>query len=249
MELGKEVKTTETVMVYPKDSESDETMVEETDETMETTESQAEEEVKKEYTQAELEEIFDLKNKVEGTKIFYSENLGIGFTYLPISSYPYNNTYSNYSVKESGNIITLGYDNTVETFQKDPNLTLLQTIEKEYLSEADPKKCLAKQNTDFVKTVYIEATQFGRTDKEIEENPFLSSEINCPDKAKPYVNSESGFFFDLPDKSKTKYVFINLGKKDTLLAGYKNKTDAGFEVSFYQSIEFVENFDKILSEK
>jgi len=251
LDLNKKNITTEMVMVDTEENTLEEpsnTEESSKDDSMETDEGPVVEEVKKEYTQAELEEIFDLKNKVEGTKIFYSENLGIGFTYLP--SDPYNNMYSNYSVKESGNILTVGDDDTIEVLQKDTNLTLLQTVEKDFLSGADPKKCLAKQNNEFFKTVYIEATQFGRTEKEIEDNPYLASEINCPNSAKSYaLAGGASFFFDSSDKSKTKYFFIELGQDGSALAGFKNKDDAGFNISFYQSIEFVENFDKILSEK
>ena len=90
------------------------------------------------YTQDELNTIFEMNKKKPGTKIFYSEKLGVGFTYNLLEGFS-PDTYE-VPVSEQGNGVAIGYPEKKGTsasgrkslyvFNKDPKDTLEQAITK-----------------------------------------------------------------------------------------------------------------------
>lgn len=182
------------------------------------------EEVKKEYTQAELEKIFDLKNKVAGTEIFYSKNLGIGFTYKPI-------LYEGATVRffEEGNNIYNSingkkYDDfpSIEVFNKDPKITLKQAIEEKFLKDVDPNKCFVGESR-YIFSTNINIHESAEILYEIVKNSELGGAYNedipwwdqmdkCP-KAVQFYAKTNGVQYFLEDKSNpSKYAFIRVGQ-------------------------------------
>ncbi len=89
----------------------------------------------------DLDAIFELSKKKAGTKIYYSEKLGVGFTYLQTEKY-------NPEILESGNRIDVG-SHWIEVFKKDEKSTLSDAITKELLTGIDPKDCFVKMEPKY----------------------------------------------------------------------------------------------------
>jgi hypothetical protein len=193
------------------------------------------------YSQEELNQIFEMDKKSPDTKLFYSERLGVGFTYAP-----YNPTFeegmsseglSLTTVKEIGNKIYLtdgskeadanpsGYGNSLEVFTKNPNDPLDKAIAKEFLVGANPKDCFVsvKKYSPLYRG-YI--SYIPDKTKLNDDNVYLGGEVNCPSKAMPYIGNEgSSSFFILNEKdfNTTKYGFLSIGSGgQSANAGYKD---------------------------
>src|SRR3990167_160373 len=77
-------------------------------------------------TQQNLNSIFELSKKEAGTKIYYSEKLGVGFTYLsPVANYTPKITETATKIDLDGQ--------SIEVFTKDPKLTLAEAIKSKFL--------------------------------------------------------------------------------------------------------------------
>ncbi len=214
LDLNKKNTTTEVVMVDREESSMLDSM--ETEESTITDTKNIDtpvEEVKKEYTQAELEEIFDLKNKVEGTKIFYSKNLGIGFTYLP---YPYGNDKQEIKFIEAGNVVRIQgseFDNVprIEVFEKKSDQTLQQAIEDRFLKGINPEKCFVEpQDWGFINNEAHNILRINYITTEDNDIPYWESAYNCS-SAEPYAvtNAASYFIEDKLNASKYSYVLYS----------------------------------------
>lgn len=97
------------------------------------------------------DKLFEIKKKSADTKLFYSDRLGVGFTYTSFS--PDDHTHlptDEVKAIEQGNKIYLDYigrtdhNYSVEVFTKDPKLTLEEAISKQFLSGYSPKDCFVK---------------------------------------------------------------------------------------------------------
>lgn len=242
LDLNKKNTTTEVVMVDTENNQSDEATTEENSitESMEATETTLEavpvvEEVKKEYTQAELEEIFDLKNKVEGTKIFYSENLGIGFTYEP---YPYGNDRTEIKFIEEGNVVRIqgsefDYTPRIEVFEKKSDQTLKQAVEERFLKGINPEKCFVEsRDWGFINNEAHNIIMINYVTTENDDTPYWESAYNCS-SAEPYaVTNEASYFIE--DKlNNSKYSYVSYSTQD----GYIS--NGGEKQYFTESIRFL----------
>lgn len=186
------------------------------------------------YSQDELNKIFEMDKKSKDTKLFYSERLGVGFTYAPRKDFP---ELSLDTVKEIGNKIYLtdgskeadanpsGYGNSLEVFTKNPNDPLDKAIAKEFLVGANPKDCFVsvKKYSPLYRG-YI--SYVPDKTKLNDDNAFYGGEVNCPSKALPYIGNEgatSFFILNEKDFNTTKYGFLSLGSgAQSANAGYKD---------------------------
>ncbi len=186
------------------------------------------------YTQDELNTIFEMDKKSKDTKLFYSDKLGVGFTYLASPN-------ENLLVKEEGNKVYLylekySYKNgeSLEVFDKNPNDTLTQAITKQFLNKPNTKKCFVEEESNIYKdwnlrdgyagpftppNQYTAVYIFTKYDDEKECNiaPYyrLSDGIG---------NANAGFLLDKTNSSK--YVAIQNPPVDEggATSGYKDKS-------------------------
>jgi hypothetical protein len=195
----------------------------------------------KKYSQEELNQIFEMDKKSPETKLYYSEKLGVGFTYAP-----YNPTFEEgmsseglnlNTVKEIGNTIYLtdgskeaydnpsSYGNSLEIFTKDPKDILEQAVTKEFLIGANPKDCFVavKKYESFYRG-YI--SYVPDKTKLNDDNAYYGGAVNCPAKTIPYIGNEgAAWFFVLNEKdvNNSKYGFLSIGSgAQSANAGYKN---------------------------
>ncbi len=174
------------------------------------------------YSQDELNKIFEMDKKKPGTKLFYSDKLGVGFTYAPRKDFP---ELTPDTVTEIDNIIYLsekesatpsklkeGYGLSLEVFTKDPKDTLDQAVTKEFLAGADSKNCFIVSQKDS-KIPYAKNGPF--VISEIGYPPSEDSAIvgdKCPLKAQPYAQTNAAQFFFAEKKDSSQYGFLGLGQ-------------------------------------
>lgn len=176
------------------------------------------------YSQEELNKIFEMDKKKPGTKLFYSDKLGVGFTYAPLKEDPKSRILS---IKEKDSKIAIidqnsenlgdkifeNADADIEVFTKDPKDTLGQAISKEFLTGVDSKKCFATKST------YGEQLE-GYIYAVISYAPTSGSDVvinngieNCPKEAQSYATRNDGIQFFLEDpKVPSKYVSLRIGQ-------------------------------------
>ena len=200
------------------------------------------------YSQDELNKIFEMDKKSKDTKLFYSERLGVGFTYAPRKDFPESSLDT---VKEIGNKIYLtdgskeadtnpsGYGNSLEIFTKNTKDSLEKAINKEFLAGANPKDCfIAIKTYSPLYRGYI--SYVPDKTKLNDDNVYLGGAVNCPAKAMPtYIGNEgatSFFVLNEKDISSTKYGFLNLGSGSlTANSGYTRDTEG----SWFKTIRFL----------
>jgi len=159
-----------------------------------------------------LKATFDLDNKAPGTKIYYSEIWGIGFTFLP------EIPGSEPKVIEVNNKIYV--DNvSIEVFSKDPKLTLSESIKRKFLVGYDPNYC------------FVETSNFERRKNDVNENDanyekaVISFPLGEPDKEGAFGNFEkckTGYttgnwvaYFLMNKDVPEKFIFIEVGQDVT----------------------------------
>jgi hypothetical protein len=189
------------------------------------------------YSQDELNKIFEMDKKKPGTKLFYSDNLGVGFTYIDNE-----NPKEMVSIKEVDNYIYFDYPNRsdkypkLEIFTKDPTETLDQAIAKEFLFGANLKDCFII-NTSNSKKGYISAEiSFRRNDAYLNDVNNYDSEENknqmCPKKAHPYtITNGAQYFFMQPEKP-SQYGFVRIGQDIGPLSGFPDIRDWSETIRF-----------------
>lgn len=154
-------------------------------------------------TQPTLEEIFGLDKKDPGTKLYYSEKLGVGFTYL---SYGPEQPVS---VVEKDNKISIS-DQTIEVFEKDPAVSLEKAIEDRFLQNYKPVDCFVKISETSEQKIgnYVSAT-ISYPPAKNPEDPFWVNSENCP---KNYSETNGMQYFlmnkDVPDR----FLFVRIGQ-------------------------------------
>jgi hypothetical protein len=154
-------------------------------------------------TKPTLEEIFGLDKKEPGTKLYYSEKLGVGFTYL---SYGPEQPVS---VVEKDNKISIG-DQTIEVFEKDSSLTLQQAIEEKFLKEYNFADCwvkIAETNEQKLES-YVAAT-ISYPPAKNPEDPFWVNSENCP---KFYSETNGMQYFLMNKEFPDRFLFVRIGQ-------------------------------------
>lgn len=186
-------------------------------------EQQKSEQQKKEqniFTQSDFDRIFELNKKEIGTKIYYSEDLGVGFTYIshPNSNYPID-------IKEHDNKISV-LNQTIEVFIKDPGMSLEEAIQDRFLQGYDSKDC-------FVKTYEIDKQKpssyvssgisFPLTDN---PNAFWAqNSYKCP---RDYSETNGARYFIMNRDVPKKFLFISIGQSSVASDGTPRTAEGGF---------------------
>ena len=151
--------------------------------------------------QLDLNTIFGLTQKSAGTKIYYSDKLGIGFTY---------NLGSDTSTKinETGNTIYVGTQ-AVEVFSKDPMATLAQAIISKFLTGYDPKNCWAVSIAGQQGLANYVAAQI--TYPPVNDlNEMIRAQAKCP--ANYTKTNAAGYYFAMNADIPNKFFFVRLGQ-------------------------------------
>ena len=182
------------------------------------------------YTQDELNTIFEMNKKKPGTKIFYSEKLGVGFTYNLLEGFS-PDTYE-VPVSEQGNGVAIGYPEKKGTsasgrkslyvFNKDPKDTLEQAITKEFLQGVNSKKCFAqKYENEYLskKNPQYKYAEISYTPTQGEEVGINNGIENCPEKIHYYVRTNASLFFLEDTRVPSKYVFVVIGQESIAYSG------------------------------
>lgn len=159
------------------------------------------------FTQSDLERIFELSEKEPGTEIYYSDNLGVGFSYLRYSS-PYASS-SPIKITEPGNRIDFGF-HTIEVFTKDPKISLEQAIEKRFLQEYSSSDCFVKvydtseqRSSDYVKA----EISFPPTNDP--SAPWWQNSDKCPQH---YSQRNAVRYFLMNKDVPGKFLFVDIGQ-------------------------------------
>ena len=164
--------------------------------------------------QQNLNNIFDLNKKVSGTKIYYSDKLGVGFTYVDPSP------ASIMKVTESGSKIYI-YDAketpsqwySVEVITKDPKLTLEEAVNSKFLAGYTSQDCSAKKYdisarglSNYVAVIISPPTAPSPLSLPPTITHTSSSNISCS----RYYSTSQQFLMnkDVPDK----FLYINNGQ-------------------------------------
>jgi putative hemolysin len=151
------------------------------------------------------EEIFGLDQKETGTKLYYSEKLGVGFTYL---NYNYASK-TPVTILEKDNKISVDTQ-TIEVFEKDPSLTLAAAIEEKFLKGYNSADCWVKSKETSEQNLesYISAT-ISYPPAENSEEPFFENSKKCPQL---YSETNGMQYFlmnkDVPDR----FLFVRIGQ-------------------------------------
>ncbi len=185
------------------------------------------------YTQDELNTIFEMNKKKPGTKLFYSDKLGVGFTYSLPEDLP-SNIYE-ISAVEKGNGVALDYYEkgstksewvNLEVFTKDPKDTLEQAITKEFLSGVDAKKCFAQKYTDGDSSgKQLKGYNYAEIFYPVPTNGdvWFGGITNCPEKVQTYAATNGRQFFSEDSKVPSKYLFVRIGQESIASSGLGNE--------------------------
>lgn len=187
------------------------------------------------YSQEELNQIFEMDKKSPDTKLFYSERLGVGFTFATLKEDPKSRILS---IKEKDSKIAIidqnsenlgdkifeNADADIEVFTKDPKDTLGQAISKEFLTGVDSKKCFATKSTygeQLESYIYAVISYAPTPGSDVVINNGIK---NCPKEAQPYATRDDGIQFFLEDpKVPYKYLYLRIGQGAFAESGLGNE--------------------------
>lgn len=185
-------------------------------------------------TEQDLNNIFDLSRKETGTKIYYSDKLGVGFTYMP------NRTGTTFTVKvtEIGNKIYVHGvkekpedGQSIEIFLKDSEVTLEKAIEAKFLNNYNPQDCFVKTNTTNETQLpnYISAEiSFPQNSNPDPNTPWWANVSKCP---KNYSQTNGVQYFLANKDVPNKFLFAKIGQAAIASDGTPRTTDGGFNWS------------------
>ena len=176
------------------------------------------------FTFLDLDAEFDMKNKVPGTKLYFSERFGIGFTY------EYGDSLT---ITEIGNKIYLHGikqepegGNSIEVFAKDPNESISEAIEGRFLKGYNPEDCYVVIDdvpSEFdLRSGYMFAS-ISYPPPDDPEAPWFENSSKCPVNYSA-TNAAQYFLFntDVP----TKYLFLQTGQ-DSIASDGRPITEKG----------------------
>ncbi len=171
--------------------------------------------------QSDLNRILELSKKEYGTKIYYSDELGVGFTYLSYTTSPIN-------VTESGSKIDV-IGQTIEVFTKDPKISLEQAIKDKFLQGYNPSDCFVKthETSEQKLSNYISAViSFPPTNDP--NGPWWENSEKCPQYYSE-INAVQYFLMnkDVPGK----FLFVRIGQESAASDGTPRTADVGFNWS------------------
>lgn len=174
------------------------------------------------YTQTDLNRIFGLNAKEAGTMIYYSDKLGIGFSYLSnVSSSPVTVTESDNKINVSGQ--------AVEVFTKDPKISLEQAIEQRFLQGYNSSECFVKKydNSEQKNADYVSAG-ISFPPSSDPDAPWWQNSDKCP----PYYSETNGIQYFLMSKEVPgKLLFVRIGQDSVASDGTTPTEEGGFNWS------------------
>lgn len=176
----------------------------------------------KQTAESDLNRIFDIAEKEPGTKLYYSEKLGVGFTYLP---YSWN---SPVEISESDNKINVA-SQTIEIFAKNPNISLEGAIKEKFLQGYDPKECFVKiyNGNEQKLSNYISAgISFPPSD--IPGSPWWQNADKCP---QGYSETNGVQYFLMNEDSPDRFIFVKLGQAPAASDGTPQTENSNFNWS------------------
>lgn len=150
-----------------------------------------------------IDNIFELNKKSKGTKIYYSDKLGIGFTYFPLIP------DQSIKITESENKIIFN-GQTIEVFTKNPKVTLGEAIKETVLNGYSTNNC-------YVRTYKIEglemdnyvAVEISLPVSNDTNEPFWQNSDKCPIK---YSETNGIRYFLMNKDVPEKFIFIDIGQ-------------------------------------
>ncbi len=153
---------------------------------------------------------------------YVSDKLGISFDYLPDQD---GDGKPDTAVSESGDKLYVYYSAAapeegqwVQKFSKNPNDTLVQAIQKQFLQNYSSKDCYAIDFVDFYKSMNIDAPKIPENvseaiiayPKPTDPNaPFFQNSSKCP-ATYSFTNGLSYFYMD--KNHSDKYYFFSIGQ-------------------------------------
>lgn len=158
----------------------------------------------------DLSQLFDLSKKEPGTKLYFSERLGVGFTYL---SHPSDTV----TVQESENKISIGtkFDTqTIEVLKTDGNDTLRAAIERNFLQGYNPQDCFVAMYKQWRGDHERAGISFPPTDDPNLE-PWAGSQ-KCPPS---YSETNGAQYFMKSNSVPGKYIFVRIGQDSVATDG------------------------------
>ena len=159
-------------------------------------------------TTASLNEIFGLAQKIAGTKLFYSDKLGVGFTYST------QKPYQGIKAVETGNKIDIS-GQSVEVFSKDPGVTLAQAIQSQFLVGYSPNDCFVvsysnPQNKQGLMQYVAAQISFPAPTDSSGNSPWFENAAKCPNGYSQ--TNAAGYYFLMNKDVPGKFVFVKLGQ-------------------------------------
>jgi hypothetical protein len=154
-------------------------------------------------TKPTLEEIFGLDKKEAGTKLYYSEKLGVGFTYLDYAS------KTPVTVAEKDNKISVD-NQTIEVFEKDPAVSLEQAIKDKFLQNYKPADCFVKiREISEQKLATYVAASISYPPAANPEDPFWKNSEKCPQL---YSETNGMQYFLMNKEAPDRFLFVKIGQ-------------------------------------
>lgn len=167
-----------------------------------------------------ITDVFELNKKEPGTKIYYSEKLGVGFTYA--SPYPGVAV----DISESGDIINVN-GQTIEVFIKDPGITFQQALEQRFLQGYSGKDCFIQVGAETEQGIieYVRADiSYPIPDESDETSSWWENAAKCPEN---YSRTNGIQYFLMNEKVPGKFIFVRIGQDSAASDGTPKRADGG----------------------
>jgi hypothetical protein len=176
----------------------------------------------------DFNKIFGLVNMTEGYKLYFSERLGVGFTYdpTPVAGFEVTVTEKEDMIYIHGIKEDLKAGKTIEVFKKDSKMSLEEAIKIQFLAKYDPKDCFVKTypiDPNFPGYVSAGISYPRPTEQETEEGlPWMKNAAKCP---ATYTETNGVQYFMMNKEVPTKYVFVRLGQDSITNDGSAKSAD------------------------
>lgn len=173
-------------------------------------------------TQQDLNSIFELSRKEAGTKIYYSDKLGVGFTYL--------SPVANYTSKITESATKIYLDNqSIEVFTKDPKLTLAEAIKSKFLQGYNSSDCFIKTNeTNEQRLSSYVSAEISFPPPNDPDAPFWQNSDKCPQY---YSQTNAVQYFLMNKDVPGKFLFVRIGQDSAASDGTPPTAEGGFNWS------------------
>ena len=174
-----------------------------------------------------IETIFGMSQKIPGTQIYYSEKLGVGFTYVPKVS----DTVTA-QVTEIGDKIYMHLlgekpetGQSVEVFTKDPELSLEEAITARFLAGYDPNDCFVRAYESGNLRVNYASAGISFPRPADANAPWWQNSEKCPPH---YSEINAVQYFLMNQEVPDKFLFVSAGQDMITSDGTPIKDNAGY---------------------